>query len=225
MAEKKSSKANLGEIVKHGKFYNTLGQVVKNPTDTNQIGSFLSYFSETQNPSEEELRDTHELIWGNPTKTGHYAMPYLQEHQGEIIKQVSRNPKTVLSNLEGSTLQALAEPHLGNEEYQTRVQILEKGEDSHVRNATIGMHKSRLYQEIAAGSSTEALRTVLGNKVSRDKRGYMEKDLGYKAETGEINQAKAAGYLAPHIKTPEQKLELGLMYTQTAMANQNQTQK
>ncbi len=211
-------KTDLAKIVEHGNFYNTLGKIKENPTDANQINSFLDYFQQTQNPSEETVTTTHNLIWSNPAKTAHYVMPYIKEHQEEIIKQVSNDTKAVLSELGGQTLQKLAEPYIGDQEYQIRTEISRKGTDSDIRNATITMHGSRLYREIAAGSSTEALKTALGNKLTRDKNKYMIEDLGMNPETGEVDKSQAAGYLAPKMQGEKEKLQIGLIYTQSRAA-------
>lgn len=209
---KKKPKPNLKEIKKHAQLFGNLSEVNKIPSGHQQLNPYLDYLKREEGISEEESLAQRNLLLHDTSQIGGYVTGYLVKHQDKLIEEVSKNPRTVLSKLEEQALTQMAIPHIGDDDYKTKIEILQSGESSYIGNAVMGLYESESWQRVVSNASSTALKDTLEKELTRDRTKHMVNDLGLDPKTGKINKKKTAEYLAPKITTNEDKLQIGLTY-------------
>lgn len=206
-------KVNLKEVKKQGQLFERLKAATEIPSGHQQINPYLAYLAQEQNLSENELKLQQNMYKNEPTQVGTFLRHYLGKHQDSLIKEVSKDPRIVLSKLEDQTLVQLAVPHIGDKNYKVQARALESKDSSAIGNVMMALYQSESWQMAVSNASATTLEETLTKEVSRAQREHMAKDLGYNSQTGKINKAKTSYFLAPKITTDEQKLQIGLLYT------------
>ncbi len=212
MAKKGKPKTDLGKIKKQGQLFGSLREISKMPAGHPQLNPYLTYLEQEHGISKDESDTQRNLLLYDTSQIGSLLTSYLAQHQGELIQEVGKDPRMVLSKLEGQTLMQLAAPHIGDDNYKKRNAVLESGQAHLIGNTVMGLYASESWQRVVANSSSTALKDTLEKEQTRAKGKYLAKDLGLNPKTGTLNVSKATGYLAPKMKTDEDKLQIGLIY-------------
>jgi len=220
MAKEKNSKVNLEKVANEGMSF-SINEMSDKETDiTKKIPMWVqSYVS--KNYGEDQALATYKILRGDPLSVAQLITQARTEHESNLVKEVKKNPYTVIKATDKNHIIGLASQFFGSANYKTLKEVIENNGD--VKTEYSKAFEGNLWKDTVAGATPGAVTSAANEYIQETIQREIVKNLCNQG--GNFDADKTSKYIVENIKQAGEKQdalykELGLAYMQTKISKQ-----